>query len=335
MGTLIKRSLQIFCILLVFGLTLELVSALYTTFSGLGFQTGTSGGFVQKQKWRNLPFQIPIKDGVIRKFRGEELVLASTFSIDDLTRRVSVLPKGNPPKFLAFLGCSFTFGVGVKDGESLPSQTQLGTGKYRVYNYGVGGASPADVLHRLMNINVSDHKEKKGVFLYSMFSGHLKRYHSRMEYIGGYGLYKTFYEKRNGDWIPSGVFKERFPLRSWLARFIFFSHTYNLIRSHLSDSFSDSELEDYVGIVKRMQTESERRNGKFVLLIWPNTNQAEELVSLLKRGKIPYLDYSKLNLHLLTNGKATIPIDGHPTAETYKVLGQKIVADLDLVFPSI
>jgi hypothetical protein len=49
-----------------------------------------------------------------------------------------------------FFGCSFTFGEGLQDAETLPYQVGIQSGgRYRTFNFGVGGYSPAQMLTQI------------------------------------------------------------------------------------------------------------------------------------------------------------------------------------------
>lgn len=334
MPRLLKRLLIFLGCLLIFTVALELFSGLYVSVTSKKHLSDVKGGFSERSQWKDLPYPVPIKDGVMKKWQNGEEILSYSYSVDNFTRRVSSSPENSPTNFLVFLGCSFTFGVGVKDNETLPSQTQLGSSNFRVYNYGVGGSSPVDVLFRLKSIDSSELKEERGLFLYVLFHDHLRRFHQRLEYMGAYGLHKTYYQKENREWKPLGIYREVFPVRAWLQSFVVSSYTFKLLRPFLSHSYSDAEIAEYVALIQDMKTEAEERKGKFAVLIWPHTPDMNLLRRLLDEAHVSYLDYSQLDLHVLTKGKANIPIDGHPTAETYRVLGQMAARDLASMFPT-
>lgn len=60
-----------------------------------------------------------------------------------------VVPQDNPEqrdKHLLFFGCSYTFGTGCNDNETLPAQTATLMPEYHVYNMAEGGWGPAQVI---------------------------------------------------------------------------------------------------------------------------------------------------------------------------------------------
>jgi hypothetical protein len=248
------------------------------------------------------------------------------YKIDTSSRRESSLPQGISKNFLVFLGCSFVFGTGVQDHETLPSVVQDEINNVRVYNYGVAASGPVDVLKRLENISSEELGEKKGLFIYVFPSFHLHRLYDSPEFIAYSGGRKVIYDGEENGFKPLGRYDLVHPVKIWIYRKIFYSSIYRLLRPSLSKALPDpGELGP---VLKAMKKEANKRSGQFVVLIWPGTDMGSGLKDVLDKESINYLDYSKLDLQQLTNGKATIPIDGHPSPEAHRVLGQKLAQDL-------
>src|SRR5690606_320602 len=55
---------------------------------------------------------------------------------------------------LLFFGCSYTFGEGVNDGETLPNQFALRAPDTAVYNYAFSGYGPHHMLARLESMDI-------------------------------------------------------------------------------------------------------------------------------------------------------------------------------------
>ena len=127
---------------------------------------------------------IPLKSGTIHKKTAEgKTIVKHTYELDEYKRRVTLPNVEKAKNYMAFMGCSFTFGIGVNDGETMPSQAQQSLNHTRIYNYGVNGAGPIDILFRLKSIERKEMKEKKGVILYIFFKGQMDRLLNRPEYV--------------------------------------------------------------------------------------------------------------------------------------------------------
>ena len=81
-----------------------------------------------------------------------------------------------PDKFACFLGCSFTFGKGVQDAETLPAQFQYLNSTYRSYNFGCNGFGPHQVLRQLETSVISEQiSQTTGFGMYLFIEDHLRR----------------------------------------------------------------------------------------------------------------------------------------------------------------
>jgi hypothetical protein len=78
---------------------------------------------------------------------GDELVYDVVFTTDEHALRISPPVVGEPKGCILFFGCSYTFGEGVNDDETLPYAVAMKTGQhYQVYNFGYSGYGPHHML---------------------------------------------------------------------------------------------------------------------------------------------------------------------------------------------
>ena len=117
------------------------------------------------------------------------------YTIDPSGRRVTIPSASiaHSKKQILFFGCSFVFGIGINDDETLSSQVAAQTVQYEVFNYGVGGWGPNNLL-RLLNSKSfgSDLPKKKGIAIYEFIDHHMDRI------FGSLNLFQL-----NPDWINS------------------------------------------------------------------------------------------------------------------------------------
>lgn len=88
---------------------------------------------------------------------GDELVYDVVFTTDEHALRISPPVVGEPKGCILFFGCSYTFGEGVNDDETLPSAVAMKTGqRYQVYNFGYSGYGPHHMLAAIEGALVDD-----------------------------------------------------------------------------------------------------------------------------------------------------------------------------------
>ncbi len=320
--------------IILFLLTLEVASNLWLHWDDPFDNRSPDGGIVLKS-WKNLPYRIPLKSGSIQKKAPDgKIIINHTYEIDEYKRRVTLPVVKKAENYLAYLGCSFAFGYGVKDDETLSSQTQKNLNNIRVYNYGVSGAGPIDALFRLKSIEPSELTEKKGVFIYFFFREQVNRLLNRPEYVvNSLGMNIVYEKDQNGDWKKAGFYRFIHPYRTWIYKTIIHSGFYQILAPFFSSStFSEEDLKKLVEVLVDMKKEAKRLNGEFVFMIWPYIEMDQRLIQLLIENNVPYLDYSKFDIYKLTEMKVYIPMDGHPTPEALSVMGREIARDIKPMF---
>jgi hypothetical protein len=116
----------------------------------------------------------------------EGLLYNVTYTIDSTGLRVSPPRRKDSLGSILFFGCSFTFGEGLQDGETLPYQVGVESeGQYRTYNFGFHGYGPhqmlAEIEHGLVErIVESDPYPRYAI--YTMVPHHVARVAGRVVY---------------------------------------------------------------------------------------------------------------------------------------------------------
>lgn len=103
---------------------------------------------------------------------------SSQYQITESGYRFTPSISSQTNKNILFLGCSFTFGEGVNDNETLPYYFQEQNPTYKAINLGVSGYGPIEALDHLRRIDdiIPDSKSINapiGIFLF--FSDHINR----------------------------------------------------------------------------------------------------------------------------------------------------------------
>jgi hypothetical protein len=102
---------------------------------------------------------VPMKKTIFQKrYYGDELICDISFTIEDNGLRLSPpYREESESGSILFFGCSYTFGHGVNDNETMPYLVGLKTGgRYRVYNFAWCGYGPHQMLASFEHGLVSD-----------------------------------------------------------------------------------------------------------------------------------------------------------------------------------
>ena len=100
-------------------------------------------------------------------WKGEKKIFAATYRTDNYGRR-KVVKNPTAKHFVAFFGCSFTFGNSIEDEETLPAQFAKLDKTAAAYNYGAPGTGPNYLLSMLRNRDLRNEiPEKNGIGIYT------------------------------------------------------------------------------------------------------------------------------------------------------------------------
>ncbi len=117
---------------------------------------------------------------------GKRVVFRATYSWDSVGRRLTIDPSRGRGKLasLTFLGCSFTFGHGVSDIQTLPSRVAALLPGTRSYNLGTMGGSAATAIGTLNKRELTRGIEPGGIVLLTFIDDHVRRIVGTMRTIG-------------------------------------------------------------------------------------------------------------------------------------------------------
>lgn len=110
----------------------------------------------------------------VKKSEGN-IIYEATYSTDSWGRRQTTQNPG-ASLFALFFGCSFTWGIGVNDDETMSSYFAKLNPRYHVYNYGIPGTGPHHLLALLQNRELrGEVSEAQGVGFFYYNPGHISR----------------------------------------------------------------------------------------------------------------------------------------------------------------
>jgi hypothetical protein len=259
------------------------------------------------------------------------------YSIDALGRRVTPTDHSEPKKAtILFFGCSFAFGEGLNDDETLPYYVGKDAPCYRTVNYGFIGYGPQQTLARLQDDKALDELRGSNVILVYAYMGepkvgHIDRAIGSLHLYGWARHFPYYHVDPSGRLVRDGSFKTGRPCRDA----IYSALRKSAVVRFLGINIPWSIRQDHVDLAARIIEESRNvfkerfHSDEFYVVSFPgaepSTNKA--LMAALAKAGIRVLDYSGLKM---SGPDYRIPVDEHPTAKWNKELAALIVRDLGL-----
>jgi hypothetical protein len=260
------------------------------------------------------------------------------YSIDPQSRRLTQnLHSGPCSEALLVMGCSFVFGEGLEDAETLPSQLGVAAPELCSYNYGFRAWGPGNLLQRVrMPGFAAEFPEQQGRAVYVFIDHHLARLVgnlslSRLNPIWRWVL-PDFRLDSQGRLEFRGIMARSRPLESRIHRLLGASGLLRHFTVDFPARFGEQDYRLFTSVVTELKAELARRKGirEFTLVFYPGSQLAPVLIPYLQGAGIRVLDYSRLDLGKLVESPA-IPGEGvHPSAAANRVLAERLARDLGL-----
>lgn len=218
-------------------------------------------------------------------------VISQTFySVNEFgLRDMGLSEKKN--KHLLLSGCSFIFGLGVPEEETLSSALRRDLPEVNVRNLGFPGGGLHTALRFSEIVPLKKFvPEEGGTFLYVMFADHLNRFHLRPDFLVWSRSTAPTYKVKDSSVIYDGKLNTH--LSFWKSKALNFLSLGGLEKS--PESFTDQELEAYLEGVKELKKRylKDFPRGKFHWMIHPlfPFRESLRLESLAIKNGIPFLE---------------------------------------------
>lgn len=244
---------------------------------------------------------------------------------------------------VVFLGCSFTFGEGLADEETLPWQFGQLTGLSTV-NRACNGLGVHQV-YQLFKTEYARQDNRHRIFVYSFFAEHFFRA------LGFYSwnLAGPDYSLEGDSLVTSGpIYPRRSSPGHRLARAASLLGTFNLVGDRLESFFlirakrrlTEKRLAPFYRMFQEMTRIAGETGGQFVVLDWDGVTEktgSPVLDADLASGKLQDIVTANHGRYLMvkdTLDRSTpgnyIPRDGHPTGKANGILAAYIARSLGM-----
>lgn len=273
----------------------------------------------KEQNWKNTPFKYHLVNQVKAYFSDKY------FDINKELRKTSYPENysGKPP--LAVMGCSFAYGLNLKDNQTFSAQLSQYTGRI-VYNLGIVGTSPREILYILENDDIRNTliKEEPEYIIYPYISHHLKRLYTDIRFYAN----SPYYRLKDG--------KLQYYNKN---KFITSSMIYRRILEYKQKKISDDEaFALFCVYLKQINEEIKKhyKNTKFVVLVYednfedilinPNHNWSPVIQNGIIVINVPEITHTNLyNPEYLVS-----ETDIHPNSRAWATVVPAISTELNL-----
>lgn len=243
-----------------------------------------------------------------------------------------------------FFGCSFTFGLGVEQDESLPAAFARKCRDFLPVNFGVPGYGPQ---HFWLQIQQERFKElvprEEGVILYGFIDHHIDRLMGQQQLLEDWGWVLPWLEISEKEVSLHGLMNDRIARGSVFLKFFKSLHLGQFVLNRLpllhEKSYTDEEaLQSLTWLLQDIQRRLKDilPGYKLVVFSYPWTPESQKLGPYLERAGIPWLDYDAIYEDLGDHPKPYLFADvpgqqpwGHPKATLYADLATRLAEDLN------
>jgi hypothetical protein len=272
------------------------------------------------QAWRrNAPglgsLPMPNTATEFKEFIAGRLIADVTYRIDASgLREIPAAVQGRPHR-IVFFGCSFMFGHGVEEDQTLPYYfVREAKGSFAGYNFAGEGWGPHQMLREIETGFVRRVAGAPDLAIYEAIPDHLRRVAGRAPWEDGpkYALC------RDAEACYAGPFHSAYYVtcRHWLEQ----SWTVRFMETHFASFSRPSDIPLFLAVLKKTRSLLEKGGTRFVIVLWDKNDLAREMIKVLRTNGFDVIALSSivsendLKKHPLTQ------LDRHPSPATNKAI---------------
>jgi hypothetical protein len=259
-----------------------------------------------------------------------QVVYDVNYTVDQFGRRITPLSAPGPrDRFALFFGCSYTYGEGLNDDETLPHYFGELAPRYRPYNYAFHGGGPFEALARMESVDFkTEVAEKQGIGFYTFIDDHVNRVNNSSSVASWHSEEIHYSRLPDGTFVHDGSFNTARPWQSRLYRFVYGNRLLRYLGFHLPLRITSHELDLTAAAIAEVANRFHRHfpDSDFYVVFYPNTAWHDRIGKRLVRMGVRTLDYH--DLFDKYRSPYLIEGDGHPSAEAIRTFASAIVRDL-------
>jgi hypothetical protein len=260
---------------------------------------------------------IPLPDTATEfsEFLNGQLIGDVTYKIDSNSLRQIPGTVHGPYHKVVFFGCSFMFGHGVENDQTLPYYfVQAANGSIEGFNFAGEGWGPHQMLREIETGLVHRIAGWPELAIYEAIPDHLRRVAGRAPWEDG----PQYVSCRGDEACYAGPFHSEYyrMCRRWLER----SWTVKFIENHFGRFSRPSDIPLFLAVLKRTRALLEKNGTRFVIVLWDRNDLAKTMMKTLRDNQFEVIalssifSESELKKHPLTQR------DRHPSPATNQAI---------------
>lgn len=278
-----------------------------------------------------------------KKYLDEKLLYQAEYIYDGMGFRNSHMGAAKKKEHLIIAGCSFIFGEGMNETETLPYLLGQNLKGISVYNFGIAGSGPHDHNYYLSNVDLKDYiGSSDGKMIYFYMDDHTSRSSLYPSYLVWGGNNRPYYGFVEGNELPVLLGKSG-DSPNWkqldMARKAGLEKTFLELSYSRSSETQIQDLKLTAGLIANIQGQYLKQfpGNKFYFAFYPvfgSSSLHQDIITQeLSRLGVSILDLNRVELAFQESSVVwAIPDDGHPNREANKKLADlmKLVLRSDL-----
>jgi hypothetical protein len=275
-------------------------------------------------------FPVPNTETEFKEFLDGRLIGDVTYRIDASgLREIPGVVQGRPYK-VVFFGCSFMFGHGVQDDQTIPYYfLREARGTFEGFNFAGEGWGPHQMLREVETGFVRRVAGAPDLAIYEAIPDHLRRVAGRAPWESGpnyalcrgdeacyAGPYHSAYYETSRRWLD----------KTWTGKFL---------ENHFVHFARPSDIPLFLAVLKRTRSLLKANGTRFEIVLWDQNELAKTIMKTLTANQFDVIALSSivpdgdLKKHPLTQ------LDRHPSPATNKAIatylweqvGERLVAE--------
>jgi hypothetical protein len=264
-----------------------------------------------------------------------KIIFDVVYSFDRYGRRSSPVEKAaGRDKFLILMGCSFTYGYGLNDNQTLNYYLGRELPDYAPYNYGIGATGPNTALAITEENQFRDQiPQAKGVMVYvSLGESHMDRATGRLPSLA-WALTTPYYEADGREVRRNGSFATGRPITNKIYFFIGRILQFFGLGHRVFPPLNAADSEYMCLLVKKLRDtfQNQYPGSRFIYYLHPYLFQPDQLGECLTTHGIEWLRGRRSPAVL----ESSIELDDHPGARANQAIAAEIAEYLRRTTPDI
>lgn len=274
-------------------------------------------------------WRIPVKDiGAMpmasaatefREFLAGRQIADVTYRVDASgLREIPLASEGRTHK-VVFFGCSFMFGHGVENDQTLPYYFVKDSGlSLEGFNFAGEGWGPYQMLREIETGFVRRVAGVPELAIYEVIPDHLRRVAGRAPWEDG----PKYVLCRDGEACYAGAFHGAY-YEAW-HRWLDESWTVKYLEDHFAKLSGTSDLALFIAVVKKTRTLLEQNGTRFVIVLWDQNELARTMLKALQANHFEVITVSSMVAASEPGKPWLIQIDRHPSPQANEAIAMQL-----------